>query len=54
MGPVNADELFYLACRGYEPMEATKTLVMGFFAPILRDVPLERFTEIPNRVERGL
>lgn len=55
MGPVSAEELFYLACRGFEPLEATKTLVMGFFEPILAQVPLERLkAELPGRVERGL
>ncbi len=55
MGPVSQEELFYLACRGMEPKEATKTLVMGFFEPILVQVPLERLkSELPGRVERGL
>lgn len=51
MGPVSAEELFYLACRGFEPKEAAKTLVLGFFEPILRQVPLERLRdELPGRV----
>ncbi|MBI4345270.1 MAG: Fe-S cluster assembly protein SufD [Elusimicrobia bacterium] len=55
MGPVSAEELFYLGCRGLEPKEATKALVMGFFEPILAQVPLERLkAELPGRVERGL
>lgn len=55
MGPAGQEELFYLACRGLEPKEATKTLVMGFFEPILAQVPLERLkAELSGRVERGL
>lgn len=55
MGPVSAEELFYLGARGYEPKEAAKTLVLGFFEPILRQVPLERLMdELPGRVEARL
>lgn len=55
MGPVSAEELFYLGCRGFEPREAAKTLVLGFFEPILRQVPLERLeNELPGRVEARL
>ncbi|MBI5202747.1 MAG: Fe-S cluster assembly protein SufD [Elusimicrobia bacterium] len=55
MGPVSREELFYLACRGLDPKEAAKQLVMGFFEPILAQVPLERLKEeLPGRVERGL
>ncbi|MCX5788528.1 MAG: Fe-S cluster assembly protein SufD [Elusimicrobia bacterium] len=55
MGPVSAEELFYLATRGFEPKEAVKTLVMGFFEPILDSVPLERLrAQLPERIERRL
>ena len=55
MGPVSAEELFYLASRGFEPKEAVKTLVMGFFEPILCRVPLERLkAQLSDRIERRL
>ncbi|MBI4425655.1 MAG: Fe-S cluster assembly protein SufD, partial [Elusimicrobia bacterium] len=55
MGPVRAEELFYLGTRGLDPREAARTLVTGFFEPILRHVPLERLKErLPDDIARRI
>ncbi|MBI5631357.1 MAG: Fe-S cluster assembly protein SufD [Elusimicrobia bacterium] len=38
-GPLNADDLFYMASRGLSVEEAEQMLVMGFFAPVLAKIP---------------
>jgi len=40
-GPLGKDELFYLETRGFPREEAERTLVMGFFEPVLKRLPLE-------------
>lgn len=45
-GPLPADELFYLGCRGIAENEAKRLLVMGFFEPI--------FSRLPEPVRIGL
>ena len=41
VGPVEDDELYYLACRGIEPGTAERILVRGFFKELLGGHPLE-------------
>ncbi len=41
VGPVEDDELYYLACRGIEPTTAERILVRGFFKELLGTEPLE-------------
>ncbi|MBI4387138.1 MAG: Fe-S cluster assembly protein SufD [Elusimicrobia bacterium] len=52
IGPVNPDELFYLCSRGLDPLEASRILILGFFDPILNQLPerlRERLTEEVTR-----
>ncbi|PCI33707.1 MAG: Fe-S cluster assembly protein SufD [Elusimicrobia bacterium] len=44
-GPVDKNQLFYLAARGIPPAEAAEMLVMGFFEPILERLPFEDMRE---------
>ncbi|MBI5243548.1 MAG: SufD family Fe-S cluster assembly protein [Elusimicrobia bacterium] len=44
-GPLDPEALFYLASRGFNPGEAARTLVSGFFEPILCGLPGGRLAE---------
>ena len=44
-GPVDPEELFYLLTRGFGRDEALRTLVLGFFEPVLRRIPSEEERE---------
>lgn len=44
-GPVDPDVLHYMATRGVPEAEAVPMLVLGFFEPILADLPLEALRE---------
>ncbi len=48
-GPLDPEEIFYLAARGIPESLATEMLILGFFEPILAHIPLpgmaERLTE---------
>lgn len=39
-GPPDPDELFYLQSRGLDPSEAERTVILGFFEPVLKRLPL--------------
>ena len=44
-GTLNPEELFYLETRGLPEEEAKRLLVLGFFEPILKQLPLESLRE---------
>lgn len=53
-GPIDPEELYYLACRGIPEKEAMRMLVLGFFDPILAAFPIEALREhLAEKVERG-
>jgi Fe-S cluster assembly scaffold protein SufB len=41
VGPIDANQLFYLESRGISPDEARKFIVLGFLEPVVARVPLE-------------
>ncbi|MGB8647739.1 MAG: Fe-S cluster assembly protein SufD [Anaerolineae bacterium] len=41
VGPIDADQVFYLMARGIERAEAEQLIVEGFFDPLLQKIPLE-------------
>lgn len=41
VGPIDANQLFYLESRGIPPDEARKFIVLGFLEPVVARVPLE-------------
>ncbi len=41
VGPIDANQLFYLESRGIAPDEARKFIVLGFLEPVVARVPLE-------------
>ncbi|MFH2204727.1 MAG: Fe-S cluster assembly protein SufD [Elusimicrobiota bacterium] len=52
-GPVNQEELFYLASRGIPEQEAMRMLILGFFDPILSSFPLPELRDrLREKVER--
>ena len=53
-GPLPADELFYLSCRGIPEPEAKRLLVMGFFEPILSRLPEATRIGLAARIEARL
>ncbi|MFA6029742.1 MAG: Fe-S cluster assembly protein SufD [Elusimicrobiota bacterium] len=54
-GPLDADQLYYLQTRGLSAEEAARTLVLGFFEPILGSLPDAALAErLRARVEEGL
>ncbi len=54
-GPISKDELFYLAARGIPAEEAQRMLIMGFFEPVLKRLPLEAARErLARRIEASL
>jgi Fe-S cluster assembly scaffold protein SufB len=40
VGPIDANQLFYLESRGIDPREARKFIVLGFLEPVVARVPL--------------
>lgn len=42
---IDEEQLFYLESRGLSPDEARKTVVLGFFEPVLSRVPIEQTRE---------
>ena len=42
---IDEEQLFYLMARGLSPDEARKTVVLGFFEPVLSRVPIEQTRE---------
>lgn len=53
-GPLPEEELYYLATRGVAPGEAKKMLVMGFFEPVLSQLPEAARVGLAARVEARL
>jgi Fe-S cluster assembly protein SufD len=53
-GPLPAEELFYLGCRGIPEPEAKRLLVLGFFEPILSRLPEALRVGLAARVEARL
>ena len=53
-GPLPAEELFYLGCRGVPEAEAKRLLVLGFFDPILSRLPETLRVGLSARVEARL
>ncbi len=45
VGPIDANQLFYLESRGIPPGEARKFIVLGFLEPVVARVPLEAAQE---------
>jgi Fe-S cluster assembly scaffold protein SufB len=45
VGPIDANQLFYLESRGISPDEARKFIVLGFLEPVVARVPLEATQE---------
>jgi Fe-S cluster assembly protein SufD len=45
VGKIDADQVFYFLCRGIPQEEAEKTIVEGFFDPIMQRIPLEGIRE---------
>jgi Fe-S cluster assembly protein SufD len=40
VGPVDELQLFYLVSRGITPVDARKSIVLGFLEPVVARVPL--------------
>ncbi len=53
-GAVDPEEIFYMQCRGLDPVEAQKTRVMGFFSPVLSKAPVLKDRDIARRLESSL
>jgi Fe-S cluster assembly scaffold protein SufB len=55
VGPIDEDQLFYLAARGLSRAEAERMIVGGFFEPLLARIPDETVREeVRGRVEARL
>ncbi|MFA6091400.1 MAG: Fe-S cluster assembly protein SufD [Elusimicrobiota bacterium] len=55
VGPLDMDQLFYLASRGMSDAEAARLLVMGFFEPVLSRFPDAALAErLARRIEAAL
>ncbi|MGB2757428.1 MAG: Fe-S cluster assembly protein SufD [Acidimicrobiia bacterium] len=46
VGPIDDDQLYYLATRGIEPRDAARLIVLGFFNDVFASLP------VPSLVER--
>jgi Fe-S cluster assembly scaffold protein SufB len=46
VGPIDANQLFYLESRGISPDDARKFIVLGFLEPVVARVPLESAREL--------
>ena len=40
VGPIDDDQLYYLASRGVPPEEAERLIVLGFFDDVFEQLPL--------------
>jgi len=45
VGPIDANQLFYLESRGISPDDARKFIILGFLEPVVARVPLESARE---------
>ena len=46
VGKIGEDQLFYLMSRGLTEDEATRIVVLGFFEPFLKELPMEYAVEL--------
>jgi len=53
-GPLDSEALFYLASRGFEPKEAARSLILGFFEPALADLPKSSAERLRPLIEAAL
>jgi len=53
-GPLDPGQLFYLASRGFEPKEAARSLIMGFFEPVLSELPKSSAERLRPLIEEAL
>lgn len=51
IGKVGEEQLFYLMSRGLSEEDATKLIVSGFIAPIIKELPLEYAMELNKLIE---
>jgi len=54
VGKVAEDKLFYLMSRGLSEEEAITMIVLGFFEPVVRDIPFEYANEIKKLIELSI
>ena len=45
VGPIDAEQIFYLMARGVPQIEAERVIVEGFFDPLMQKIPLESIRE---------
>ncbi|HEY7126197.1 MAG TPA: Fe-S cluster assembly protein SufD [Ktedonobacterales bacterium] len=50
-GQIDAEQLFYLMCRGVPEEEARRLIVQGFFEPVLEKIPSD---ELRSRLRRSI
>ena len=51
VGKIGDEEIFYLMSRGLSQEEATKLVVSGFIAPVIKQLPLEYAVELNRLIE---
>ncbi|MBI1972331.1 MAG: SufD family Fe-S cluster assembly protein, partial [Candidatus Aenigmarchaeota archaeon] len=51
VGKIGEDMLFYLMSRGLGEQEALNMVVMGFFEPFVREIPLEYAIEFNKLIQ---
>jgi Fe-S cluster assembly protein SufB len=51
VGKIGEDQLFYLMSRGIREQEALSMVVMGFFSPFTRELPMEYAVEFNRLIE---
>ncbi len=54
VGKVAEDKLFYLMSRGLTEEEAITMIVLGFFEPVVKDIPFEYANEIKKLIELSI
>lgn len=54
VGKVSEDKLFYLMSRGLSEDEATAMIILGFFEPVVKNIPFEYANEIRKLIELGI
>ena len=51
IGKINEDDIFYLMSRGLSREQSESTIVNGFLAPIIRELPMEYAIEMNRLIE---
>jgi len=55
VGPIEADHVYYLMTRGLDRATAERTLIHGFFAPVIDRIAVEEVKEwIVQQVDRKI